>query len=312
MMDDFNERLAIVKSELRQKNKLESMLRSAQASFALARRKRDKLKKLLAKEQSDVDAMEGLSITGLFRAMLGDKEQRLQKERQELVAAKLKHDQAADTAKDLSDDVKRLKEALAKRENANAEYELLLAEKADQLAANESDATGKLVELTHQIADLTADQKELDDAAEAGHLALKAVAEIQGTLASAANWGVFDMMGGGMLATMAKHSRIDAAKKQARIAQRKLIQFEEELADTSELLRVSLKIDGFSTFADYFFDGLIADWIVQSKIQRAKAECSKTISSVKTAIRQCENRRKSVRSEIEMLTERKQELIERA
>ncbi|TWU47299.1 hypothetical protein Poly51_50990 [Rubripirellula tenax] len=69
-----------------------------------------------------------------------------------------------------------------------------------------------------------------------------------------------------MLTTMAKHSKMDAAKSQARISQRKLMQFEEELADADERLHVSLQIDGFSKFADYFFDGLIADWIVQSKI----------------------------------------------
>ena len=312
MLDDFNERLAIAKSNLRQKNKLDSMLRSAQNSLAAARSKRTKLKDILTKEQSDVDALEGMSITGLFHAMLGGKEQRLEKERQELVAAKLKYDQAADTARDLSDDVERLKDALSLLENADSEYEQVLAEKAEHLAANESDTARTLIELTDQIADLTADQKELDEAAEAGQSALRSVEEIQGTLASAANWGALDMFGGGLLTTMAKHSKMDAAKNQARIAQRKLLQFEEELADADERLQLSLQIDGFSKFADYFFDGLISDWIVQSKIQKAKAECSETISRVKTAVRQCESRLDSVCSEINTLSERKRDLIEAA
>lgn len=312
MLNELNERLAIAKANLRQRDKLDSMLRSAQNSLTTARSKQSKLKDVLAKEQADVDALEGLSVTGLFYAMLGSKEQRLERERQELVAAKLKYDQVGDTVEDLSGDVKRLKDALSALGNAESDYEQVLDEKAKYLAANENDTAKNLVELTQQIADLTADQKELGEATSAGQSALRSVEEIQDTLASAANWGALDMFGGGMLTTMAKHSAMDAAKNQARVAQRQLLQFEEELADADERLQVSLEIDGFSMFADYFFDGLIADWIVQSKIQNAKAECSETILRVKTAIRQCNSRLDSVCSEIETLTERKKELIEAA
>jgi len=34
-------------------------------------------------------------------------------------------------------------------------------------------------------------------------------------------------------------------------------------------LNLNVDISGFSVFADYFFDGLIADWVVQSKINQA-------------------------------------------
>ncbi|TWT76484.1 hypothetical protein CA13_69780 [Planctomycetes bacterium CA13] len=312
MLNDFNERLAIAKANLRQKDKLELMLRSAQNSLTESRRKREQLKEILAKEQADVDALEGLSVTGLFHAMLGSKEQRLEKERQDFIAAKLKYDQVADTVDDLSDDVQRLQEARSHLGDADSRYRRVLAEKADHLSANESNIARELVELTQQIADLTADQKELDEATVAGQSALKSVEKIQVTLASAANWGALDMLGGGLLTTMAKHSKMDAAKNQARTAQRRLLQFKEELADADERLQVSLQIDGFSKFADYFFDGLIADWIVQSKIQKAKAECDKTITCVKVAIRQCKRRLESVESEIETLTESRRELIETA
>ena len=312
MLNDFNQRLAIAKANIRQKNKLDSMLRSALNSLAVARRKQTKLKGILTKEQGDVDALEGLSFTGLFHAMLGSKQERLEDERQQLVAAKLKCDQAAGTVEDLNDDVKRLKDALSQLENADSQYEQVLAEKAEHLAANESDTANSLIELTQQLADLKADQQELDEASGAGQSALRSIEEIQSTIASAANWGTLDMLGGGMLTTMAKHSKMDAAKNQARTAQRKLLQFEEELADADERFQMSLQIDGFSRFADYFFDGLISDWIVQSKIQKANIECSETISRVKAAIRQCEIRLESVEAEIELLSKRKREMIEAA
>tara|TARA_R110002073_G_scaffold335442_4_gene527429 strand:+ start:169 stop:1107 length:939 start_codon:yes stop_codon:yes gene_type:complete len=310
MLNDFNERLAIAKANLRQKEKLESMLRSARLLLTEAKHEQTSLRQIAEKEHSDLAALEGLSLTGLLHAMLGSKEQRLDKERKEFVAAKLKFDQVTATVDDLREEVQRLTDESSRLENAGTEYERVLVEKEQYLSDNDSDIARKLVELTQRIADLTADQKELDEAVEAGQFALQSVERIRDTLASAANWGVLDMFGGGMLTTMAKHSKIDAAKDQARIAQRRLLRFEEELADADERLQVSLQIDGFSKFADYFFDGLISDWIVQSKIQKAKAECSRIISRVKAAMRECQHRRDSVRSEIKTLKDSKRTLIE--
>lgn len=310
MLGDIDERLGVAKANARQRDKLESMLRSAQKLLREARGKQAKLRETLAKEQSDVDALTGLSITGLFHAVLGSKEALLEKERQELVAAKLRFDQIKETVEDLSEDVRRLKEDLSGFENSDADYERVLGEKESYLSEDDTDVASTLFELAQQIADLTADQKELKDAARAGQSALSAVQDIQGTLASAANWGTLDMFGGGMLTTMAKHSKMDSAKSQARIAQRKLLQFEEELADADQRLQISLQIDGFSKFADYFFDGLIADWVVQSKIRKAKDECSRTTARVKTAIRQCKKRLKSVEFEISILVQRKRDVIE--
>ncbi|MGB7323889.1 MAG: hypothetical protein WBD31_03395 [Rubripirellula sp.] len=312
MLDELNQRLATLKASHRQKGKLESQLLASKNSLDDAKRQQANLKHILAKEQADVDALEGLSMTALFHAVLGSKEQKIQKERQELLAAKLKHDQVIDTVHTLTEDVQRLQTALSQINNVDTEYETALAEKADLLAANDSDVGSELFEVTQQIADRTADQKEIDEAISAGQSARRAIEEIRTTLASAANWRTLDLIGGGMLTTMAKHSKIDSAKNQARMAQRKLLQFEEELADADQRLQVSLQIDGFSKFADFFFDGLITDWIVQSKIETARTECAKTISQVSDAIRQCKKRLKDVESEIEALIEQKRKLIETA
>ena len=43
-----------------------------------------------------------------------------------------------------------------------------------------------------------------------------------------------------------------------------------ELSDVDQLVDVDLNISDFLSFADYFFDGIIADWMVQSKIKDAR------------------------------------------
>lgn len=309
---DLNERLAVAKADLRQQQKLGSTLRAAKKSLAVAKRRQAELRTELAMEQADVDTLEGLTMTGLFHAVLGSKQERLETERQELVAAKLKYDLANDTLADRKDDVQQRQAALTAVADAEAIYEQLIAEKAVLLSGREDAFASEMFELSQQISDRTADRKELQEAARAGRLALRAVQEINRTLDSAANWGTLDLFGGGLLTTMAKHSKIDAAKNQASKAQRLLLRFQDELADTDQRLQLSLEIDGFTKFADFFFDGLIADWVVQSKISNAKASCKNMQTRVKTAIGKCKDRLQVIEVELDELTASKTELIEQA
>jgi len=55
------------------------------------------------------------------------------------------------------------------------------------------------------------------------------------------------------------------------MVQQQLRIFLKELGDVNHALdsRVSIDLGGLTTFADYFFDGLIVDWIVQSRIEKS-------------------------------------------
>ena len=75
---------------------------------------------------------------------------------------------------------------------------------------------------------------------------------------------------------------------------------------------VSLEIGGFSKFADYFFDGLIADWVVQSKIQKASSACSSAISRVTSAVSECRRRLAETERDIKEVAKGRQEFIEQA
>ena len=170
----------------------------------------------------------------------------------------------------------------------------------------------RLLEMSEQLADLNSDRQEIREAIAAGQTALNTLEQVKSELGSAANWGTWDMLGGGMISTMAKHSRIDSAKEHAHRAQRQLRRFQEELADTNERLALSLEIGGFSKFADFFFDDLIADWIVQSKLSEASSACSTTISKVSSAVNQCQRKLAETEQEIEKLSKDRQDFIETA
>jgi hypothetical protein len=150
--------------------------------------------------------------------------------------------------------VQALQKELERFRSADTEYEEILDEKRRFLMEAGGERAKQLLDLSERLADLSADHKELREALDAGERAMAALEQVQSELQSAANWGTWDLLGGGLLVTMAKHSRIDAAREHAHTAQRHLRSFQKELADADERLGVSLDICGSATFADYFFD----------------------------------------------------------
>ena len=99
-------------------------------------------------------------------------------------------------------------------------------------------------------------------------------------LNSAGNWGIVDMLGGGMLTTFIKRSKMkdaDALVQQARAA---LKRFQRELMDVDSIPEFHIQTGDFLSFADYFFDGFVADMLVQSKINDAKRQVEDAIQKV--------------------------------
>ncbi len=312
MSELLDQRLMQSQERMRSKQKLKAMLKQARNTlYADASRCRE-LQERLDAERNDVEMLEGTSLTGLFYTVLGTKEERLEEERQEFLAAKLKYEEASVSHQSSEGEVRRIETELKALAGVEDEYQRLLQEKETILAEAGDGTAESLLRLSESLADLTADAKELQEAIVAGEEASRSLRSVKSELQSAANWGTFDMLGGGLLATMAKHSKIDEAKSQAHRAQRYLRLFEEELADADQRLHVSLDIGGFSKFADFFFDGLITDWVVQSKIQNASSACESTISRVDSAISTCRRKLSEVRDQIVDVTSQRRTLIERA
>lgn len=121
---------------------------------------------------------------------------------------------------------------------------------------------------------------EIREAITAGERALSSLYAAQNKLKSARGWGIFDMLGGGLLSDLMKHSRMNDASSYMEAARRDLEIFKRELADVSTSYNLRMDVDGFLTFADFFFDGLIADYLVQTKISQARGQVDEAIVKV--------------------------------
>ena len=73
-----------------------------------------------------------------------------------------------------------------------------------------------------------------------------------------------------------------------------------------------MSIDEFSTFADLFFDGLIVDWFVQSRINAAMRTVEKADYQVRSIAHELWKRSVSVAKERDELQAERRALIEQA
>lgn len=266
MFLDLNKKLFEVKENLRRKQKVRLMLEQSKEELKMLKSKNEEFGRILHKEEKDVEKLEALSLTGLFYSILGSKEEQLDKERQEYLAAKLKYDESCNSIKYIEEYIKSYEEELRKYTGLDEEYKNLLKEKQYLIINNSDENSRKLADKLDRVTDIELNVKEIKEAINAGNIAMKALKQLTETLESARGWGQWDMFGGGLLATAAKHSRIDDAKKQVNEVQRLIRVFNKELLDVNIPTDIKINVDSFDTFADYFFDGLISDWIVQSKI----------------------------------------------
>lgn len=126
--------------------------------------------------------------------------------------------------------------------------------------------------------------KEVREAINAGERALYSLREAQNNLQSAKNWGIFDMFGGGFLADVMKHSKMNNASTYMENAKYDLQVFQRELRDVYINLDMKVDVSGFLSFADFFFDGIVADYLVQSRIGEARRQVDSAIYQVENIL----------------------------
>lgn len=249
-------------------------------------------------EQADVDRLEGRSLAAFFYNVIGKMDAQLDKERQEAYAARVKYDAAARELYSVQSEISSHEAEMAGLEGCENEFEAAIKEKAEALKATGGNAADKILELQSRISDLQSRKKELNEAIWAGNAAWNTAQQILSSLDSAEGWGTFDLLGGGFFSDLAKHSHLDDAQAAVEELQGQLRRFKTELADVAVSADIKVNIDGFLCFADFFFDGLFADWAVMDKISQSKRSVMDVTGQIENLLRQLELRAAATEDEM--------------
>ena len=90
-------------------------------------------------------------------------------------------------------------------------------------------AIQRILDLDEKLGRLRAEKLEIQEAIDVGQSANSGLARIAEILKSASGWGAVDILGGGLIITAIKHSRINDAKRELQKTQALLQRFQREL-----------------------------------------------------------------------------------
>ncbi|ARI78077.1 hypothetical protein [Halobacillus mangrovi] len=265
---------------------------------------------ILDQEEEDVEKLERVSFTNLFATLSGNKVERVEEEEREVVEARLKWREAHHSVQEVEQELQRLREQLNRLGDPDKDYERLLQQKKTFLIEQGEAQGQRLLELSENRSEVLAEIEEINEALSAGKRAVTALGEASISLDSAENWGTLDMLGGGMLTTAVKHSRVDDANSAVHSAQRHLRKFAREIDDLGTYYNHRVEISGGLTIADYFLDGLIVDWFVQNRIQTSQDEVRKIRSKTHAVIMDLESLREQFVGEQKKLEDEQRRILE--
>ncbi|MDD4089335.1 MAG: hypothetical protein PHP29_06565 [Tissierellia bacterium] len=284
MYSELNKKLEEVQQKIYRLNKIDSILEGLRSDEADLKHKVYELKTVLDKENLDVEKLDSTNIVSIFYSITGKLEDKKEKEQREALSAKLKHDQANYDLYSIQTEISKLLVEKENYMNCRDEFNSLYAQKKELLIRSDASSANKILEITKKIDESKRNLKELKEATSAGQSAVYSLDSALNSLGSAQGWGTWDLLGGGLISDLAKHSHIDDAMREVEQAHQKLRRFKSELADVKINYDTRFDMDGFAKFADFFFDGLIADWYMQSKINNSYESVSNVKNQVTSTI----------------------------
>ena len=307
-MTYYDEELQQLQEQMARSKQLEAMIKELRNQRDSLTAQVRELESIKLEEQADVDRLEGRSLAAFFYNVIGKMDEQLDKERQEAYAARVKYDAAARELEGVEADLRRYESELSALRGCEHRYDEVLKEKADAIKAAGGSNGEEILKLEERNAFLESQKKELQEAISAGNAALSTTQQVLSSLDSAEGWGTWDLFGGGLVANLAKHSHLDEAQGAIEQLQSQLRRFKTELADVTIQADMQVNVDGFLRFADYFFDGLFADWAVldkinqsQSQVQNTKSQIASVLSRLDSMMRTLEQEQVQIKSKLDTL-----------
>jgi hypothetical protein len=243
---------------------------------------------MMKKEKKDVEDLEKSSLSSLLSKVTGKYEEKLMKEQEEYLEAKLLYEDKKNELQLLEEKEKRLTEELPR-----IDHEITVLKKSLLQDYPEGNQFSKEIEGKKEH--LYRLQKELEEALDAVHNVMGYTEDARKEFSSAKGWSTYDtFFGGGLIADLAKYNKLDNANKFVSRISAATKDMKKELKDVEMTLEHNLEIiSGSEQFFDIAFDNIFSDWSIRGKIEknleamnRYYEELTKIESQIKTALKE--------------------------
>lgn len=168
----------------------------------------------------------------------------------------------------------------------------------------------EVIKLERAIHTLDKQLREIDQAIGAGGLALQETRNVQKVLRDARTLGTLDVAGGGAVTGAAKHKKLNDARRQSEALRSRISQFNSALTDVNIGFHLGQdNVGDYLRFADFFLDGLLADWTVQMRIGDSQQEVAQVESNLRSMVTHLEHMDRTMQHERYVLKERQKTLV---
>ncbi len=294
---------------LARKRKVELMLEDLRAQLAELEDGTAYLYEAYLAEQEDVHRLEGESFSALLFRLLGKLEEQQEQNRAELYAASMKYETALRQQEEVQAHMAALLREQADYADAEERFAAAFQQERQRLAAEEPQKAAELLALEQRMASTETEIREVEEARSAGSRVLGMIDAAAEDLSSAEGWSTFDLLGGGLIADMLKHGRLEHAQGDICILQEQLRSYRTELADVSMDAEVRLEVGEFLRFADMFFDDIFSGITVLDHIISAQRQLSQAEERVLDVQHRLGITAERLSEELEKMKARREELV---
>lgn len=311
-MSFYGAELKELKQKVQRKEYLERTKISLEKQKTELEEKSINLKKVMEKEQRDIEKVEGKSLAALFYNVVGKKEEKIEKERSEAYMAAVKYDTAIRELEMVNEDIKKANFELDNLRNCENKYQDIFTKTIIELKNNNQPESIEILKLEEEIAEIDNQIKETKEAIEAGKKAKDTTYDTLLKLDDAdgyATWDAFGGVGGGIFADMMKHDALDEAQEMIEELQITLRRFETELDDVAISADIQVNFDSFSRFADIFFDNIFVNWEIMEQIEDSVDVVEGIFAQIQEALQQLDEKEKALEIKKIEFTDRIEQLV---
>lgn len=291
---------------------LQEKLQTIRSKINDAKESVDCLLKKYEAESLDVEKLQKDSLRTLILKNFGRYEEKLDKESDEMLAAKLEYDKAYLRLNELETTRSEIENRVAQlnRDMGIFEDELKRREAAVK-SSTDSAVSKKYKELEAEQDSLAKRLVETEEAMNAAKRALSTAGSAMEHLRSAENWAAFDTWTrGGIISHMAKYQHIDNAEEDFNRLDSQLEDLGKELQDISLSGIPGIGgIDSTTRTIDFWFDNIFTDLNVRRRIGDDYEKISELHDRISVIVQKLYNDIAEINNRLKELEQRKRDLL---
>ncbi len=306
-MKKIDDKIIEISEKLQQKEKILIHLRNLEADIQHQESLIFQLEQQLHKEERDVQQLEALNWYSLFQTLLGNREQQMEKERQEYLQAIVRHKGAKETLQGLREDYALVERMISGKFALERQMAKLLKDKQKRLASHRDPLYREVYELGDRLASHRVKIEEIRQAIKEGEKVKNIQHKIQKDLDDLQRWGSgqeyhIDYQG---------RSKAKRIEQNSYRAQSGMQRFREELKDLHDHFEVNYQgqVESIEDFLRQFIDCLITDWVIPREVQHSLHLVSNVLDKIQLIIGMLQVEIEKTEGYIQLEEQERKELI---